>query len=65
MHAVQAGRTALHLAVAEGYTSVVKDLLRKGADPLTRDQASNSRAGTDGKAHAAVRYVTTPDMYSV
>jgi hypothetical protein len=37
---LQDGRTALHWAAAEGHTAAVRDLLRKGADPVRTDLVS-------------------------
>jgi ankyrin repeat protein len=34
---LQEGRTALHLSAGQGHVSVIRDLLRKGADPVRRD----------------------------
>lgn len=42
------GRTALHLAAAEGHTRVVKYLLRKNVDPNMRDRWGNT-AHVDAK----------------
>lgn len=37
---MQDGRTALHLCAAQGHVSVIRDLLRKGADPTQKDAVS-------------------------
>lgn len=34
---LQDGRTPLHLSAGQGHVAVIRDLLRKGADPLRRD----------------------------
>jgi ankyrin repeat protein len=39
---LQDGRTALHLSAGQGHTAVIRDLLRKGADPVRRDLVSNT-----------------------
>jgi ankyrin repeat protein len=39
---LQDGRTALHLSAGQGHSAVIRDLLRKGADPLRRDMVSRS-----------------------
>lgn len=47
---LQDGRTALHLSAGQGHTAVMRDLLRKGADPLLRDMVSNISRGVRVRA---------------
>lgn len=41
--ALQDDRTALHLSAGRGHVSVIRDLLRKGADPLRRDMVRHEQ----------------------
>ena len=53
---LQDGSTALHLAAAEGHAAVVKDLLRKGADPLRRNKVGCSRC------HVTLQHVQADNL---
>lgn len=54
---LQEGRTALHWAASEGHTAAVRDLLRKGADPVSTDLVSSAAAPEAAGQHSRERSV--------